>query len=105
MSPKKIGSALAAGFVVALLSLSIGAGIATAANSRQKAATAAHRYHHASAGHRLYGSVATSAFGPRGKFEASYGGYSPPQQDPLDAWDGYFADPVGNPNFHGDNGL
>ena len=40
---------------------------------------------------------------------ADYHGYpSPvsgrPRQDPLDAWDGYFANPFDNPNYHGSNG-
>ncbi|HEY2531230.1 MAG TPA: hypothetical protein VGJ20_25425 [Xanthobacteraceae bacterium] len=27
-----------------------------------------------------------------------------PQQDPNDAWDGYFANRQDNPNYHGSNG-
>ncbi|HEY2535258.1 MAG TPA: hypothetical protein VGJ20_46435 [Xanthobacteraceae bacterium] len=27
-----------------------------------------------------------------------------PQQDPNDAWGGYFANPQDNPNYHGSNG-
>ena len=27
-----------------------------------------------------------------------------PLQDPRDAWDGYFANPDSNPNYHGSNG-
>jgi hypothetical protein len=31
-------------------------------------------------------------------------GFGLPQQDPRDAWDGYFANPLDNPNYHGSNG-
>lgn len=30
--------------------------------------------------------------------------YEGPLQDPRDAWDGYFANPEFNPNYHGSNG-
>lgn len=31
-------------------------------------------------------------------------GFGGPRQDRRDAWDGYFANPFDNPNFHGSNG-
>lgn len=105
MSAQKIGRALVAGFVAALLGVSIGAGAATAANSRQKAAAVAGRYHHAAAGRRLYGSAA-----PRGTYHASHAWslpaqqYTlPPTQDPRDAWGGYFSNEVANPYYYGSN--
>jgi len=31
-------------------------------------------------------------------------GFGRPRQDPRDAWDGYFANPFDDPNYHGSNG-
>lgn len=87
MSSKKKGSALTAGFVIASLAVSLGAGAAAAAGRDRHAAIAAHRVHNAYIVHRrhnlagLYGYAGTTQYAPGGMFS-----YAPGYTDDHDAW-------------------
>jgi hypothetical protein len=52
----------------------------------------------------LYATAAPQAVQRKGGIQNPQPGYGRPQQDPQDAWDGYFANPLENPNYHGSNG-
>ena len=103
MARQRTGRAVAAGIVIALLSVAIETDAAVAGNSEQKVPAA--QRHHAYRGHRLYNHAAPSSLAPRGNAEAARSWYLPPTQDPRDAWDGYFAIPDFNPIQRGSQGL
>lgn len=118
MSFQEIGRGFATACVAVLLGVSIGAGAAAADDSKQNAATAAGR-HHVRVTHRLYNYAGTSVATPPSDFGASYSASAPPRdpsdplsdygwgmplQNPLDAWGGYFANPIDNPNDSSSNG-
>ena len=92
----RIDSAVAAAFAIAFL-CACGASAEAqtgAGEGKPKAVIGSHR---SSAGHQLYNYAAAA----RSSVQPSYAWGAPPLQDPRDAYHGYFANPIDNPNYHG----
>jgi hypothetical protein len=89
----RIDSAFAAAFAVCLVCAFGGSAHAQSVggDGKQKVAAGSHT---TSAAPRPYSDA-------RGSFAPQYAWGAPPRQDPRDAWHGYFANPIDNPNYHG----
>jgi hypothetical protein len=102
----RIDAAFAAAFAISILcasSVSVKAE-SIGGEGKQQAGIGSNN-HHAYGGHRRHQQAAAS----RSSFKAQFGEPPPPRyvwgapplQDPRDAYHGYFANPIDNPNYHG----